>query len=61
MDGIILKPNDRICLGPAAIFLYKNKAKEDGSEKPDTAENPISYDDAAEEVYAEENEAQKKA
>lgn len=29
MDGIILKPNDRICLGPSAIFLFKNKAKEE--------------------------------
>jgi len=24
MDGIVLKPNDRICLGPSAIFLFKN-------------------------------------
>lgn len=29
MDGVILKPNDRICLGPSAIFLFKNKAHED--------------------------------
>ena len=25
MDGKVLKPNDRICLGPSAIFLFKNK------------------------------------
>lgn len=39
------------------MFLFKNKAKEDGSEKSDTAENPITYDDACEEVYDEENAA----
>ena len=61
MEGVIMKPNDRICIGPAAIFLFKNRDKEDGSEKPDTADNPITYDDAAEEVYAEENAAQKEA
>ena len=25
MDGVELKPNDRICIGPSAIFLFKNK------------------------------------
>lgn len=28
MDGVVLKPNDRICLGPSAIFLFKNKKNE---------------------------------
>ena len=39
------------------MFLFKNKAKENGSEKPDTTENPITYDDACEEVYEQENSA----
>jgi hypothetical protein len=28
MTGIILRSNDRICLGPLTIFLYKNKLNE---------------------------------
>jgi len=50
MDGIILKPNDRICLGPSAIFLFKNKAKETDASMEDTDENPILFDTAADEV-----------
>ena len=25
MEGKVLKPNDRICIGPSAIFVFKNK------------------------------------
>ena len=35
MDGVILKPNDRICIGPSAVFLFKSKAKEDEASMSD--------------------------
>jgi len=43
-------PNDRICIGPSAIFLFKNKAKEDDTTMPDPDDDPISFDFASEEV-----------
>jgi len=59
MDGVVLKPNDRICLGPSAIFLFKNKQNESNASMPDPDDDPISYDMAAEEVANNENLAQK--
>lgn len=59
MEGVILKPNDRICLGPSAIFLFKNKAKEDASSMEDSEENPITFDTAADEVAQNDNLAEK--
>lgn len=50
MDCVILKPNDRICLGPSAFFLFKNKAEEENASMPDTDEDPITFDDASEEI-----------
>jgi len=50
MEGVILKPNDRICIGPSAVFLFKNKEKEDDSSMPDPDDDPISFDFASEEV-----------
>ena len=48
--GLILKPNDRICIGPSAIFLFKNKQKEEEASMPDADNDPITFDFAAEEV-----------
>lgn len=48
-------PNDRVCIGPSAMFLFKNKQNEENASKPDTDEDPISYDFASEEVYAAES------
>ena len=59
MEGVVLKPNDRICLGPSAIFLFKNKAKEDASSMEDSEENPITFDTAADEVAQNDNLAEK--
>jgi len=59
MDGMVLKPNDRICLGPSAIFLFKNNAKASEASMEDTDENPISFDTAADEVAQNENLAEK--
>ena len=59
MDGVILKPNDRICLGPSAIFLFKNKKNEANASMADPDDDPISYDMAAEEVANNDNLAQK--
>lgn len=50
IEGVILMPNDRICIGPSAIFLFKNKAKEDDTTIPDPDDDPISFDFASEEV-----------
>lgn len=58
IEPIVLKPNDRICIGPSAVFLYKNIPKEaECASMPDDPADPISYDLAAEEIYnAEEAE-----
>lgn len=58
MEGLILKPNDRICLGPSAVFLFKNKQHEEDASMPDPDDDPISFDFASEEVLAEENKEQ---
>jgi kinesin family protein 13 len=64
MSGKILLPNDRVCIGPSAIFIFKNKSKETPDTKPDTDDDPITYEDAEEEVMnienAMENEIAKK-
>ena len=50
MNGLILKPNDRILIGPGSFFLFKNQAKENEASIADSQENPITYDFASEEV-----------
>jgi hypothetical protein len=55
MEGVILRPNDRICLGPSAIFLFKNKKNEANASMPDPDDDPISFDLAAEEVANNDN------
>ena len=59
MEGVILKPNDRICIGPSAIFLFKNKQKEEEASMPDPDEDPISFDFASEEVINFDNQTDK--
>jgi len=57
MFGLILRPNDRICIGSNAIFLFKYKAKEDQMASIiDPEDDPISFDFANEEIleFAEE-------
>lgn len=49
-DGKQLRPNDRICIGPSAFFIFKNRDKESEASMPDPEDNPITFDDAAEEV-----------
>ena len=53
--GVTLRPNDRVCIGPSAIFLFKHKAKEDQASMADSPEDPITFDYAEEEVQAIEN------
>lgn len=55
MDGHILDPNDRVCLGPSAIFLFKNKKNEANASMEDQDDDPISYDFAADEVANNDN------
>lgn len=50
MTGVILRSNDRICLGPLTIFLYKNNLNEHDQSMPDTLDKPITYDFASEEI-----------
>ena len=55
MEGVILRPNDRICLGPSAMFLFKNKKNEANASMQDPDDDPISFDLAAEEVANNDN------
>lgn len=55
MEEVKLRPNDRICIGPAALFIYKNKQKESEASMPDTEEDPITFDFASEEVIEADN------
>ena len=59
MDGVELKPNDRICIGPSAIFLFKNKQNEANASMPDNDDDPISFDFANDEVNNIENATEK--
>ena len=61
MEGVVLKPNDRICIGPSAFFLFKNKDKEAEASMPDTDEDPISFDSAADEVANADEEKKKES
>lgn len=54
-----MRPNDRICIGPSAIFLFKNKQRENEASMPDPEDDPISFDYASEEVENVENAVQK--
>mmetsp|Transcript_1275 Transcript_1275/g.1527 ORF Transcript_1275/g.1527 Transcript_1275/m.1527 type:complete len:579 (+) Transcript_1275:943-2679(+) len=54
-DGVTLKPNDRVCIGPSAVFLFKHKDKESEASMPDPEDDPISFDFASEEVINVEN------
>lgn len=51
MDGIVLKANDRICIGPSSFFLFKYPERESEAEVEDSVEKPIDFDFANEEVY----------
>ena len=55
-----LEANDRICIGPSAIFLFKSRSKENENTKEDSEENPILFDDACDEVFEAENADEKK-
>jgi len=44
MSEVQLKPNDRIAIGPSALFLFKNVAHEALASMPDTPEDPIDFD-----------------
>jgi len=56
MDSITLKPNDRVCIGPSAIFLLKNQQKEaDGVSMEDDPKDPITFGFANKEVVEIEN------
>lgn len=53
--GVLLKANDRICIGPSAIFLFINRLQEQEASMPDTLDNPITFDFASEEILNNED------
>lgn len=59
MSEVKLCPNDRIGIGPSALFIYKNRSHEDEASIPDLEEDPISFDFAAEECIEADNQGQK--
>ena len=51
-----LHPNDRIAIGPSALFIFKNRAHEvEHGSMPDTEEDPITFDFADNEVIEAED------
>lgn len=58
IEGAILKPNDRICIGPSALFLFKNKSNEAMASMLDSKEDPISFEFAYDEVLSIINETE---
>lgn len=64
MSGIKLRPNDRICIGPSSLFIYKNKKKDAEASMKDDPSEPVTFEMAFEEVCDAENgknEAEKQA
>lgn len=59
MNGLVLRPNDRICFGPNTIFLFKHKAREQSASMRDVADEPILFDFASDEILEEENKQEK--
>ena len=59
MKGVKLRPNDRICIGPSALFLFKHRDKESEASMPDTEADPITFDFASEEAEGAEIDMQK--
>ena len=59
MSARNLKPNDRICIGPSAIFLLKNMNFEHLAEIQDTHEDHITFEFAEAEVADGEIENKK--
>lgn len=58
MEGIVIQPNTRVCIGPSAIFLYKNKLREEFADMPDPEDDPISFDFASEECVEYDTKAE---
>jgi len=50
-----LRPNDRISIGPAALFIYKNKQMESEASMADTSDDPITHEFASEEIIEGDN------
>ncbi len=46
MDGVVLKPNDRVVFGTNSVFLFKNPPKESQASVEDNEENPITWESA---------------
>jgi len=44
MEGVVLKPNDRIIFGTNSAFLFKHPNKEHEAVMPDTPDNPITFE-----------------
>ena len=60
MDGVKLKPNDRIVFGTNSVFLFKDPQNEHLASQLDSEDNPITWEAAQTEKTAIEDEQTKK-
>lgn len=54
IEGIPLRANDRIFIGPGSVFLFKWPSNENSKSRDDPIDNPITFDTALEELLAME-------
>ena len=54
IEGIPLRANDRIFIGPGSVFLFKWPSNEGNKSREDPIEDPITFDTALEELMAME-------
>ena len=60
-DGILLKPNDRIIFGTNSVFLFKEPSSSQAPSLGDTAEDPVTWEEAQKERSDVEDSSSKKA
>ncbi len=61
MEGIVLKPNDRIIFGTNSVFLFKDGTSSAGASLPDPDEDPLTWEQAQKERSDIEDSASKQA
>jgi hypothetical protein len=57
----LLKPNDRIIFGTNSVFLFKEPSSSQAPSLGDTAEDPVTWEEAQKERSDVEDSASKKA
>lgn len=46
MDGVPLRPNDRIIFGTHSVFLFKDPQNNDAASQEDSEDSPITWESA---------------